>query len=523
MTMNKKLLFRMLALVVAMMCALGANAAEAYANYTPSNTTLTFYYDNQFTTRPGTTYRLYSGEEAPGWYNIRTSVTQVEFDPSFADATPTGAFYWFYEMSNLQSITGIEYLNTSNMTDMNGMFAGCSGLTSLDVSHFDTSNSTDMGGMFSGCSGLSVIDVSHFNTAKVENMWGMFQGCTGLTTLDLGSFNISKVKYISYMFNGCSNLTTIYAGYGWHGDAVEECNYMFTGCTKLVGGQGTRYFSSPDEANYACIDRPANNCPGWLTGKCYAVYTPDNTTLTFYNDCLRSSRNGTIYELHQWSLYNQNENPEWYLDNTYGSVTHVVFDPSFADARPTTTNNLFYRMTSLQSITGMDKYLNTEDVVNTSRMFQACLLLTSLDLSHFNTANVNRMNNMFSGSSKLTTIYAGDEWSTAAVTNSNAMFNGCTSLVGGQGTAYDADHVDAEYAHIDGGTANPGYFTEKVDFLRGDVNGDNNVSIGDVTTLIDLLLSGGVINNPAADCNQDENVSIGDVTALIDYLLGGSW
>ena len=58
---------------------------------------------------------------------------------------------------------------------------------------------------------------------------------------------------------------------------------------------------------------------------------------------------------------------------------------------------------------------------------------------------------------------------------------------------------------------------------RGDVNGDGNVNISDATALIDLLLGGGTINNPAADCNNDGNVTIIDLTALIDYLLGGSW
>ena len=58
---------------------------------------------------------------------------------------------------------------------------------------------------------------------------------------------------------------------------------------------------------------------------------------------------------------------------------------------------------------------------------------------------------------------------------------------------------------------------------RGDVNGDSSVNISDVTTLIDLLLGGSTISNPAADCNQDGSVNISDVTALIDYLLSGSW
>ena len=133
---------------------------------------------------------------------------------------------------------------------------------------------------------------------------------------------------------------------------------------------------------------------------------------------------------------------------------------------------------------------------------------------------------MFFECEDLRTIYVGNGWSTAAVTNSAIMFSDCTSLVGGQGTTYNASNpMDKTYAHIDGGPSNPGYFTAKNAGQRGDVNGDNNVSIADVTALIDYLLSGDAssVNLGAADCNQDNSVSIADVTALIDYLLSGTW
>ena len=70
------------------------------------------------------------------------------------------------------------------------------------------------------------------------------------------------------------------------------------------------------------------------------------------------------------------------------------------------------------------------------------------------------MNSMFENCSLLTTIYVGSDWSTAAVNSSQEMFLNCTSLVGGKGTTYDSNHVDVAYAHIDGGTANPGYLTD---------------------------------------------------------------
>ena len=98
--------------------------------------------------------------------------------------------------------------------------------------------------------------------------------------------------------------------------------------------------------------------------------------------------------------------------------------------------------------------------------------------------------------------------------------------MGGQGTTYNSSNpTDMTYAHIDGGTSNPGYFTDKNASLRGDVDGDGNVNIVDVTALINYLLGGSAsyINLTAADCNTDGSVNITDVTALINYLLGGSW
>ena len=171
--MSNKLLFRLFALVAAMMCALGMQAAvEAYANYTPSNTTLTFYYDNQRSTRTGKTYDLNTGISNPGWYSdgTYTSVTRVVFKSPFVIATPTTTYSWFCDMENLQSITGIAYLNTSEVTNMGWMFGNCSSLKDLDLSSFNTANVSDMRCMFYNCESLMSLDLSHFNTTIVNDM-----------------------------------------------------------------------------------------------------------------------------------------------------------------------------------------------------------------------------------------------------------------------------------------------------------------------------------------------------------------
>ena len=528
------------------------NVLTAYACYTPSNTTLTFYYDNKRYSRTGTTYDLNTDGSDTGWETDGTNanVTKVVFYPSFASARPTTTYSWFYGMENLQSITGISYLNTSAVTNMSWMFGLCENLTSLDLSGFNTANVIDMWGMFSGCSSLTSLSVRNFNTAKVVQIRNIFYNCEKLTSLDLSSFNTAKVTEMTSMFNGCSNLTTIYVGSGWSTAAVTDSYYMFENCTSLVGGKGTTYNSNHTDKAYAHIDGGTSN-PGYFTRdpnspEAYACYTPSNTTLTFYYDNLRSSRTGTTYDLN--TGYNT---PGWETDGTNQSVTNIIVDYSFAGTRPTTTYHWFYEMRNLTNIPNVNiSYLNTSEVTNmkgmfafcsklsflgsinfnTSKvtdmddMFMACDNLTSLDLSNFNTSKVTYMRNMFQGCENLMLIYVGSGWTTAAVTKSSDMFLNCIRLSGGRGTRYSLSNpMDKTYAHIDYGPSNPGYFTDKNGGLRGDVNGNGIVNISDVTDLISLLLGNGTISNQAADCNQDSNVNISDVTALISYLLSGTW
>lgn len=187
-----------------------------------------------------------------------------------------------------------------------------------------------------------------------------------------------------------------------------------------------------------------------------AVFTEGDSTLAFYYDELRNTRPGISY-----SLNTGDNDPDW--SGNYGEVSQVVFDCSFAAARPTTTRSWFRYMERLTSITGIN-YLNTE--------------------------NVKFMGTMFNGCSHLETIYAGKGGSTSSVTYSDRMFYGCTNLVGGQGTTYNKNFVDAARAHIDGGPSNPGYLTEGVDLLPGDVNSDGEVNIADVNAVIACILTG---------------------------------
>ena len=481
---NPTFFIRLFALVAAMMCALGAEAIEAYANYTPSNTTLTFYYDNYRSTRTGTTYDLNTGYSFPDWRSDGTNVnvTKVVFNSSFANASPTTTYGWFYSMENLQSIIGIAYLNTSEVTNMSWMFGYCSSLANLDLSHLNTAKVTNMHAMFSNCESLTNLDVSNFNTINVTDMSWMFAYCSSLSSIDLSSFRTDNVGDMEYMFYICSDLRTIFASRYWSTAAVTSSTNMFAYCNNLVGGQGTTYDDQHVGVFRAHVDGGPSN-PGYFTAvietHAYACYTPSNTTLTFYYDNLRSTRTGTTYDLNTGSNL-----PGWDTDGTYANVTNVVFDSSFANARPTSTCAWFGDMEYLQTITGMT-YLNTSEVTNMAWMFCWCMSLTSLDMSHFNTAKVTDMNDMFYSCSSLvelnlssfntsnvlnmdkmfafctslTTVCVGDGWY-AGRASTEDMFYHCYNIIGELGTTYNTaydEHVGYDAAHVDLEDY-PGYF-----------------------------------------------------------------
>ena len=370
----------------------------AYAVFEGSTGTLTFKCSPS---KPEGAYDLNRD-----WKAISRNIKKVVFDASFANARPTSCDSWFFGCPNLTTIEGIEYFNTENVTNMRYMFDGCESLKSLDLTNFNTENVTDMYYMFAYCKSLESLDLTNFNTAKVTNMKGMF--CV------------------------CSNLKTIYASDKFVTDQITEGSCMFTDCLNLKD-----YTSSKEDHTYA-------NCgpTGYFTyGRGYAMFDNATETLTF---SYKGFKPEGAYELNE-----EGNTPEWISKNSY--VKKVVFDASFANARPTSCFSWFRGCENLTTIEGIE-YLNTENVENMSSMFRDCYALESLDLSSFNTAKVTSMSRMFYICKALTTIYASDKFVTNKVTNGNDMFYGCEKLNG-----YDGSKTNYKYANY-----KTGYFSKLV-------------------------------------------------------------
>ena len=374
-----------------------AQEAESYAVFDKATNTLTFKRD---TNKPAGAFALNEGDNAPGWYKPNADgdntniIKKVVFDASFANARPTSCREWFNGCTDLTTIEGIEYLNTENVTEMSGMFCGCKALTMLDVSKFDTKN--------------------------VQSMSSMFWGCHALTTLDISNFDTQNVTEMSGMFDGCSALTTIYASDKFVTTACKYDYNMFKGCTNLVGAVPyDEYKIGKEMANYTT---------GYFTdiaskiAESYAVFDEATNTLTFKRD---TNKPAGAFAL------NEGDNaPGWYKPNADGDNTNiikkVVFDASFANARPTSCREWFNGCTDLTTIEGIE-YLNTENVTDMSGMFWGCAALTTLDVSHFDTQNVTNMYYMFSDCSALTTLDVSN-FNTQNVTYMSGMFSDCRAL-----------------------------------------------------------------------------------------------
>jgi len=514
-----------------------------------TNMSSMFYYCSSMKSFDISGWNTASVTSMESMFSYCTSLTSLNIS-SWNTSAVTNMTGMFFYCSSMKSFD-ISGWNTASVTSMESMFSFCDSLTSLDLSVWNMGNVTNLSEMFYYCSSMTSINISGWNTTNVTNMSGMFENCTGLTTLDLSGWDTGNVTSMYEMFSACSNLTTIYVGADWSTEKVTRSGFMFDGCTSLVGGMGTTYDMYHTNKEYAHIDGGSAN-PGYLSAKT-PRYTYDSTT-------------GALSL--NWGTFNKDD--KWGSEVIANDVTSVTAtsDVSF-------TGDCSELFKGFSNCTSMDlNNVNTSSVTNMSNMFENCSSLTSLDLSNWNTDDVNILNNMFKsctslrnvdvsnfntsmvytmysmfegcsslvrldlsgwdtrngtdmsrmfcGCSKLRTIYVGGGWTTQIALSSNSMFYGCTSLVGGMGTTYDPSHIDKEYAHIDGGPDNPGYFTDTnaVVVVPGDVDGDGEVTTVDITCIYNYLLNGDETFIDTSDVDGDGYITSVDITFIYNILLG---
>ena len=330
-----------------------------------------------------------------------------------ANTNGSGMFAYLDNVSTLD----LSGLDTSNMTSMSEMFYNSKSLTNIDLSGFDTSKVVTMANMFEGCTNLKDLDVSNFKTSNVIYMAGMFENCSNIENLDLSNFDTSKVTEMGTkssssggMFHGCTNLKSLNLS-NFDTSNVVLMGNMFSGCASL------------ESLNLSSFDTSNIEHMGYMFNVCSSLKSLDLSNFNTSRVVDMTRMFTRCYELSELNI------------------------TSFDTSKVTSMDSMFLGCTSLKEINVSN--FNTSKVTRMGDMFESCNSLSKLDLSNFDTHNVKIMYYMFNMNTNLKTIYVSDKWDTSNVTESIAMFQRCTSLVGA--VPFDSSKTDVSMANYTNG------------------------------------------------------------------------
>lgn len=507
------MLLMLLLLPAGMVAQKAASSSKYIATYESSTQTLTFK-ENVGETLP----------ENSAWVKDKQTVAAINkklgngtivhivFDKSFSTYTPTSLRGFFGNRTKMETITGLEYLNTEKVTDMSYMFNNCSKLTSLDVSKFNTVNVTNMSCMFSSCQALTTIYASSkFVTTQVSNSSGMFNKCEKLkgeveewtddkatdktyAKIEGGYFNggIPRVKYADgtltfflttketlgeneYELNSganppgwkthCKEITKVVFDTSFANAKPTSCYQWFSLCENLKQIEGIKNLNTEKVTNmaymfYYCLNLSSLDVSGFKTEK-----------VTDMSGMFHSDTGVKLLDVAKFNTANV-KSMKYMFYSCYGLTSLDV--TNFNTANVTNMQGMFGKCNFLFSLDVTN--FNTANVTNMSKMFE-CKGLTSLDITNFNTENVTNMQGMFLFCNNLKTIYVGDKFVTDKVTEGSAMFSGSPKLKGAI-TEYDASKTDYTYANY-----KTGYFTKLVG-----KNGDEKIGATGETLATDNLV-----------------------------------
>jgi len=341
----------------------------------------------------------------------------------------------------------------------------------------NTSNATDMQYMFSGCSSLVELNATNWDTSAVKEMDYMFNACSSLTFVDLGKWDVSNttggdadVNGMTYMFNGCLSLDNNGVNFS------KWCVSQYTDEPRNFRTEGVKFVEKPDWG-FAC----ENKTPGPISSPPYdyielkydrdiahlitAAYTSKQRIYLPFTDYGTGTTiewadgNVTYKEGVIASTNTTNDSDTTILTSKYttgSTITIKVYGdvkkflgatgPQNSSWR---SNMIWHSNTALKSvkIVGMSSIIHCQrafanainlesvdltefdssNVINMDYMFYKCSSIETLDLSNQDVSNVTNFGNFFDGCSALTDLNI-TTWQTTEATAMNHMFRNCSDL-----------------------------------------------------------------------------------------------
>ena len=381
----------------------------------------------------------------------------------FSNVTNLEDFFNDNKDSNAKNIISINlsHLDASFVTDFSSMFNGCSSLKSIDLTNFNTSSATSLASMFKGCSSLQSLDLSYFNTSGVTSMSDMFFRCKSLEYVDLSSFNTSSVKRMDLMFSYCSNLQYLDIS-NFDTSMVTHINSMFSNCNSLKVldissfdmkkvdkydnmflGVNLRYLNLYEVKNFKVVT-PLNSMnnltvcqketilsnESYARNCCYFDISADKCISS--NFILVKYGKETTYEKGFSNFQRENSGSYFIINRDYNKRLNSTDKLNIIAGKKL---GIYY----LSNAITMEHYFSDNDV--------NVINITSIDLSHFNSTNVNNTACFFKGCKSLKTIiFKNSEedslyFDTSRVKDMSQMFWQCESLESLDISSFDTSSV----------------------------------------------------------------------------------
>ena len=307
---------------------------------------------------------------------------------------------------------------------------------------------------------------TYINNKPISSMSNMFV-YSQATSINLSNFNTSKVTNMSAMFYKSQATTLDLSSFDTSNVTLMDFMFAYSQATTL------------DVSNF---DTSKVTDMGWM---------------------FKGNKSTTV-DVSKFDTSNVTN-----MSNMFSNSQATTLDVSnFNTSKVTNMSYMFWNSKS----TMLDvSNFNTSNVTNMSYMFSGSKA-TTLDLNNFDTSKVTNMSYMFSSSTNLKTIYVSNKFNTDKVTSSTYMFYGCTKLIGGAGTKYNSSYVDKTYAHIDGGTSSPGYFTDIAD---KDIPAPNSFAADSWKTIIKAVRNNNISKYNVGDTRTIDMGTYGTHTLRI--------
>ena len=331
---------------------------------------------------------------------IREDITKIIITGPITFDSGTSLAQLFNDFHNLNEIIGLEYIDVTNVTDLNNTLSETS-LEYIDLSKWNTTNVTTFYGLFADNPKLRGVNLTNIRTNKVTTMYNMFGSCISLESIDLSSFSPNSLTTINSIFNNCKQLETL--------DLTNITNSQITSIIANVRISAITYCdklhtikTGPEVSTDVSEDLIAAFGEDWKLANDSATIQSFGTLSTIESNSYYVKKDvntwGDTTQTNYCTWFTSQDNRILYVSNGKAKnqlivpfdvtdITKIVILGKIEFETGSVLDDMLQNLTNLEYIEGLE-YINTTNVTSMKNMFKGCSSLKTLNLISFEFINM---------------------------------------------------------------------------------------------------------------------------------------